>query len=927
MKTKLLSVLFCLLGSLVYSQQSNYWTKENSNVKQVSKSVLRTTFPAQIELLRLNFQNFQASLQNTPDRFSGDYSTNIVEIPNSQGQFEKFRLYEASNFDEELQNAFPEIRSYVGEGIDNPGDVLRLSISPSGIQTMTFKTNGSNEFIEKYSENDNIYAVYKSGREKGKLPFTCSTDDQGLTQDVLKKLNNVSKSSSGSLLTFRLALSCTAEYSNYFGATNASQVGLVLAAFNNTMARVNGVFEKDFAIHMNIIAASTNVIYYSPNFDPYSVSSVGTDPNNANNANGWNIQLQNTLSTSLTGASTSIAANNAAYDIGHLFGADGGGGNAGCIGCVCTNDTASTTDKNKGSGYTSPGDGIPLGDNFDIDYVAHEMGHQFGANHTFSMSFEGSGANMEVGSGSTIMGYAGITAQNVQAHSDDYFHAVSIAQVQTNMVSKTCPTSTALTHGVPVVNAGADYIIPRSTPFMLTGSATDVGGGTLTYCWEQYDVSSGSLTGANSAASATKASGPNWKSYTPTTNPTRYFPNLQSVFAGQKFTAGSDINIEYLSSVARTLNYRLTVRDNVANGGLTNFDNAIVTVDAARGPLEVTSQNTDGIVWTPGNSETVTWTVNNTNTSAGGSTVDILYTSDNGLTWTPILTNTPNDGSQAITVPSITEPNCRIMVKASGNIFFNVNTKNIAIGNYVYENQNVCEDYTFNLNYPLTESSDTSYPGINLPISDSYTITDIKTYANITHPSIGQVNILFWFPWSTGLNTGIWYNQSSCTNANMDKWFDLAGTAPNCTTVGGTPFLPFSSGNFTAAIGQNSAGTWRIYTKDVVVDGSAGVFNTFTIQLCRSELVPVLESSSFETNDFVIYPNPNNGEFNLELNGQSGEVNVFIHDLRGRLILRKDYSVQGILNAKIEMDNTQAGIYLVTVQDGSRKITKKIIVE
>ena len=495
------------------------------------------------------------------------------------------------------------------------------------------------------------------------------------------------------------------------------------------------------------------------------------------------------------------------------------------------------------------------------------------------------------------------------------------------MAGKTCPTSTAITHGAPVVSAGADYIIPRSTPFVLTGSATDTGGtGSMTFTWEQND-DAGASTGANSVASATKTVGPNFVCYPDTSSPSRYFPTMASVLSGSTTTQGADVTMEALSSVARTLNFRLTARDNVAGQGQTNFDNMVVTVDATRGPLTVTSQNVDGIVWAPNSTQTVTWAVNNTNTSAGGSNVDILYTTDAGATWTTILANTPNDGSQNITVPNISAPNCRIMVKASGNIFFNVNLKNIAIGDYIYQTQNVCDDYTFNLNYAFTESSDTSYPGINLPITDSYTITDIKTYANVTHPNIGQVNILFWFPWSTGLNTAVWYNQTTCTNANMDKWFDLAGSAPTCSTVGGSPFLPYSTGNFTSAIGQNSAGTWRIYTKDVVVDGSGGVLNTFTIQLCHSEMVPVLSSESFETNDFVIYPNPNNGTFNIQLTANSDDVALSVHDLRGRLILSKNLEASGLVNEQISLSNAQTGIYLVTIQDGSRKITKKIIVE
>lgn len=800
MKKQVLLFLSLLFFTFGYSQTEKAWKQiKNENVER-NKNVQRESFPKDFKLIQLDMSVLKQTLLSAPDRSSETASNTIITIPNASGELEHFRMYEASNFDDDLQAQFPEIRAYVGQGVDDPTAILRLSLDPRGIQTAVFRADKKSEFMEPYSNDGKVYAVFTSSRQKGKLPFTCSTTDVNITNDLSKTVGN-NFSSAGSLKTFRLALSCTAEYSNYFGATNAFQQGLVLAAFNATMTRVNGVFEKDFAIHMDIISQSTNVIYYNATTDPYSNAATGA-------SGAWNTELQNNLSANLTGPSTSLAANNAVYDVGHLFGASGGGGNAGCIGCVCTNDTSSTSDKNKGSAYTSPADDIPSGDNFDIDYVAHEMGHQYGANHTFSMSNEGSGVNMEVGSGSTIMGYAGITSYNVQAHSDDHFHAASIAQVQSDMVSKTCPTSTAITHGTPVVNAGADYTIPKSTPFMLTASATDSGGTSgLTYCWEQFDNASAAQINASSAASATKSSGPNWMSYSPTTSPTRYFPIMSSIFAGSTTTQGADIAIEALSSVGRTLNFRCTVRDNeVSPAGQTNYDNAIITVDASKGPLTVTSQNTDGIAYPTSSSQTVTWAVNSTNSSPGGSTVDILITTDNGETWTTLLSNTTNNGSAAVTMPATNHPYCRLMVKASGNVFFNVNSKDFAVGDYTYETQNVCDDYVFDLDYTLTESSGTSYPGIVLPISDSYTITDIKTYADITHPNIGQVNILFWFPWSTGLNTGIWYNQTSCTNANMDKWFDLAGSAPDCSTNGGSPFTPFSTTNFGNAIGQNSAG-------------------------------------------------------------------------------------------------------------------------
>ncbi len=308
----------------------------------------------------------------------------------------------------------------------------------------------------------------------------------------------------------RLAQSVTAEYSNYFGATSASQVALVLAGINATLTRCNGVYEKDLALHLNLIANTTAVIYYNASTDPYANGSTGS-------GGAWNAQLQSTL-TSVIGEAN--------YDIGHLFGASGGGGNAGCIGCICVNGS-------KGSGFTSPADGIPQGDNFDIDYVVHEVGHQMGANHTFSMGNEGTGVNKELGSGITIMGYAGITSQDVAPHSIAVYHQASIAQIQANLLTKTCPVTTTYRNATPVVAAVSNYTIPKSTPFALTGSATDANASdVLTYCWEQNDNASSSQTGSSSVASATKTSGPNWISFMPTTSPTRYFPKLSTILAG-----------------------------------------------------------------------------------------------------------------------------------------------------------------------------------------------------------------------------------------------------------------------------------------------------------------------------------------------------------------------------------------------------------
>jgi chitodextrinase len=451
-------------------------------------------------------------------------------------------------------------------------------------------------------------------------------------------------------------MSVTGEYTAYFGGTKAQ----ALAAINNTMTRVNGVFEKDFNARMVLISNTDLVIYTSASTDPYSASS---------SMSNWNQQLQTTLTNTI---------GNANYDIGHLFGATGGGGNAGCIGCVCVNPT-STVPLGKGSGYTSPANGVPSGDAFDIDYVAHEMGHQFGANHTFSMNNEGTGANMEPGSGSTIMGYAGITSQDIQMNSDPYFHAISIQQVTNNIKTKTCPTLTATGNSVPTANAGLDYTIPKSTPFMLTGSGTDANGDALTYIWEQFDNASSTQTGASSAASATKTSGPTFRSYSPSTSTTRYFPRMQSVLTGATTTSGSEIVVEAVPSVARTMNFRFTVRDNRAGGSTNNSDDMIVTVNGTAGPFVVTAPNT-AVSYAGGSTQTITWNV--AGTTANGvncANVDILISTNGGTTWSTLLAATPNDGTQAVTIPNTAGTQNRIMIKGTNHIFFDVSNTNFTI--------------------------------------------------------------------------------------------------------------------------------------------------------------------------------------------------------------------------------------------------------
>ncbi|MBS1510526.1 MAG: zinc-dependent metalloprotease [Bacteroidetes bacterium] len=674
MKKLLLSVSFLvLLVSSGFAQTDQFWSVNSSNPASLTKekSVNRLTFPKTFKLFSLNLANLRQELMKTVSPTPLVHSI-IISVPNADGQLEQFEMMEASNFEPALQAKFPEIRAFSGKGITDRYATVKLSISPQGIETMVFRTEKDNEFMEPYTSDHTVYAVYKSHREIGKLPWTCTTQDQQIASGLSDKINgiNTPTSSAGELRTMRLAQSVTAEYSNYFLAFNASQVGLVLTAVNNTLTRCNGCYEKDLAIHLNLIANTTDVFYYDPNTDPYSPAGIGA-------GGAWNGELQSTL-TSVIGEAN--------YDIGHLFGATGGGGNAGCIGCVCVNGQ-------KGSGFTSPADGIPMGDNFDIDYVVHEVGHQLGANHTFSFSLEGTGVNKEVGAGITIMGYAGITSYDPAPHSIDIYHQASIAQIQANMAIKTCPVTTNITanNATPVVAPVSNYTIPKSTPFALTGSATDANNDPLTYCWEQNDNST--TSGANSVASPTKLTGPNWLSFPATVSPTRLCPKLSTILAGlfitPPFSGGDAIcNIEALSSVARTLKFRLTVRDNHPYSstvplaiGQTAFTDMTVTVDATTGPFGVTAPNT-AVTWNELATQTVTWSVNGTTGApVNCSDVKISLSIDGGNTFPFVLAvSTPNDGSETVTIPAGTQTTtARIKVESIGNIFFDIDDANFTI--------------------------------------------------------------------------------------------------------------------------------------------------------------------------------------------------------------------------------------------------------
>jgi hypothetical protein len=1002
MKSKLhyvFTLAIVLVGFSVFGQ-STIWQKGKSS-GSLNAIPIDKLDADNYEIYQLNIQAFKQSLNNAPLRGSNNQASNvIVEVPNENGKMESFRILEAPVFDDALSAQYPEIKSYVGLSTDNSGTRLRMSVSPSGVQTMISYLDKPMVFMQPINGDSQKYIVYnRLSRGKESVgDFHCTTIEE-YSRHIDDSSYMASRDANDQLLRkFRLAVSVNGEYTQFHGGT----VGGALAAINASIARVNETFEVDMAVTFVVVDAN-QLIFTNPATDPYT--SMGQ----------WNNQLQTTLNNTI---------GNGAYDIGHMFGASGGGGNAGCIGCVCVNNQ-------KGSGITSPADGIPQGDNFDIDYVAHEIGHQMGANHTFAFSTEGTGVNAEPGSGTTIMGYAGITgADDVQQHSDPYFHYHSINQILNNLVTRTCWQANApvtITNSPPSSNAGADYVIPKGTAYVLKGAATDADtNDVLTYCWEQ--TNSGNVGSSNFGPNLT--AGSMNRSLPPSTSPDRYIPNINRVVAGQLTQTNPTINSawETVSNVARSMSWALTVRDRMptATGlnGQSSFDLMLITVNGTAGPFTVTSQTTSE-VWDPGSSKTVTWNIASTNLAPiNTSNVNILLSIDGGFTYPITLaSNTPNDGSESITVPTLASATtmARVKVEAVGNIYYAISPINFnvtstspdffmaaanpsqtacGVNSVTYEftytavngfnetatfsasgnpagssvvfsptslnangtytmtvnNLNSVAPGTYNitvtgtatsfsrttnvsltkLNGACTSVANTTYLTSTMGVTFG-TINNLNTgkpsgYSNYTAIST-DVNRESSYPMTIKVNTDgnylcrtlVWidWNQN-CSFNDPGEEYNL-GTAQNVTN-GNTSASPFPiTIPSDALLGPT---VMRVSTKYFSVPTSCENGADAEVEDYTVNVLAALSINEFDASNFLIFPNPNKGEFTIKLNSSSNSnIRVEVYDIRGRTVFSNIYNNSSDFNQTINLNSVQAGMYLVKISDGERQSTKKIIVE
>lgn len=771
-KMKRILLIVLLLSIFIPAESSGQvWTRVTKS-SIVNKPRLEfKNFPSEYESFNLDMEVLKASLSGAPNRkFAGSQAGKLISFPSPNGGLVEYEVFEASVMHPTLAAKYPDIKSYVGRSTKNNTSSIRFSTTLFGLHSINFDTEVGTYYIQPLTSDLATYVVYSRDAIDNISGFTCDVLDSEFSaeKNTLEQLLSTQNTSAEDniLRTYRLALSCTIEYAAYHVAaaglnngTNAQKVAAVLAAMNVTMTRVNGLYERDAAITLELIADNDILI------------NIVSD--NFNNTSGGQLLQQN--QTFIDGS-----IGNEGYDIGHVF-STGGGGIAG-LGSVCVSGQ-------KARGVT--GSDAPVGDPFDIDYVAHEMGHQFGATHTFSSNSGSCNGNIsqetavEPGSGTTIMAYAGICApQNVQNNSDAAFHAASLAQIAALVsTSANCSVNTTISNAKPVIAPMRDYTIPLSTPFFLRGSASDVDDTGLTYCWDQMDNQT-----SIQPPIAENEGGPNFRSRIPTAAQARFFPVFTSVFNNNLYP-----NYEVTSDVTRTFNFALTVRDNdLVNGGQTARDNFSVTV-AGVGPFLVTSPNTN-VSYQSGTNQTVTWDVAGT-TANGVDTpyVDIwLVTTSSNPFGTLLASKVPNDGSELISLGSNTGGNNRILITGHGNIFYDISNTNFSI---------TSGGSTFNIgmNGVAGEQNKAVCAGNQTSFNVSYTA--IGGFSATTNLAAGNV--------PAGVTVSFSQNTISATGT-VNMTVDVASTVspgiyliPVVATSGAVTrtanfYIEVSSGNFTA---------------------------------------------------------------------------------------------------------------------------------
>ncbi len=644
----------------VFSQTELIWSDVNSRLNlNVGKMQI---VPEEYRTVKADVKTLASILQKAPSELSGTKaknSTAFISLPLPDGKNELFSIVESSIMAPALSAKYSETKTYVAQSTNNPSVSARFDLTPIGFHAIISTEKGL-VFIDPYERgNREIYISYYQNDYKppiGKEQIEC-----GATLDDKEEAPYTGRAlipSGDELRTYRLAVAADSAYYNFHGASLESTMAAIVTSFN----RVNFFFEREIAVHFELIENNDDLIFPGTTMPYPFTTTVACDLRPENQA----------IIDAVIGSDN--------YDVGHLVFVTASGF-SGCAGgsLICDDDFKA---------WGTSGSSNPIGDGYDVRLICHEMGHQFGAGHTWNGNQNNCTAGQyspnnayEPGSGTTIMSYAGTCgSDNIIGSSDQYFHVRSLQQMiehSTMGGGNACPTTSNTGNDVPTVDAGPDYTIPINTPFILMGTGND--SDPLTYCWEQYDL------GPQGPPNNANTTGPIFRSFPPTTDNFRIFPQLSDILSNTN-TIG-----EILPAICRELNFRLTVRDNVLEGGGVEWDQVTLDVDCSKGPFAITNMNAPTTLC-PG-LNTISWSVNSTEDIAP--TVNILLSYDGGLTFSELLlAGTPNDGSQEVDIPCTFSSTARFKVEAVGNIFFDISNANVTVGDATIPTFTVPADIT-----------------------------------------------------------------------------------------------------------------------------------------------------------------------------------------------------------------------------------------
>ncbi|HKY05116.1 MAG TPA: M12 family metallo-peptidase, partial [Blastocatellia bacterium] len=613
-------------------------------------------------------------LGRAPLEFTDDAANKlvIITLPMPNGELARFKIEESPVMDPALAAQYPEIKTYSGQGIDEPSATTRFDWSPRGLHAIILSDEGTS-FIEPVSSFDtaSYISYFNHDMSADDLSLSCLLSDEELADAERRgiALNqgdfDAALVTGTTLRTYRLAVAATAEFTQQYGGGNVTNA---LSKITTIINQINAIYIKEATIAFQLVANQTSIIFTDSATDGYT-----------NNSPVAMLAENQTKLNAVIGSAN--------YDIGHVFGGISVGqgslsfSGVASLGVVCGSS--------KARGVSTMGGGVSsFPHSIFVGGVAHEIGHQFSAPHSFNSTSNGCSGNRsasgayEPGSGSTIMGYSICGSDNLQNLPDLYFHTGSLEQILNHAANAGgCASTTATGNGAPVISPLGSFIIPANTPFTLNANVTDPNGDTLTYVWEQYDL------GAASPPNTDDGTRPIFRSLLPGSSTARTFPRMQYILNNANVPPssiscgnGSCLTGELLPTTTRTMNFRFTARDNRSTGGGTANAGMQVSVISTAGPFAVTQPNTAGS-WAGGSAQVVSWNVAGTSSGLiNCANVKISLSTDGGNTFPVVLqASTPNDGSEIITVPNTPTSSARIKVEAVGNIFFDISNANFAI--------------------------------------------------------------------------------------------------------------------------------------------------------------------------------------------------------------------------------------------------------